>query len=352
MLALLASAVAAEDDATSEVKRLASEGKKPEAVRLAGDWLAQAQKRDDVVAEESAWRALRDIALSGDEYRGACAEVMKLLDPKRNGAYVSAHLLALELVRISIRRGDDLHLAEAATILATPRKDGGACAPVLKDLAAGVVAARRGEAADARLRAAFDVALKNGWLNLATYAGTELACAERKAGRESDALERLDGALRESGDRALLQLRRALAEDRIPERTIELGSGSVSAKGGKGGRGGSATQSPVGAAWGTLRNGKAVLTVKRGARDFEIEPRFPGAPKGKQAPGPGVQHWDGGGITLSFYDHGVALAMVDLTGRRGQPGDSSEPQSWPSYYPLAPGETWSLTREGTVSVRK
>jgi len=339
-------------ESEAEVKRLAAEGKTLEAVQLAGAWVAEAQKRGDLIEEGAAFAALRGIPLTGVTYCDACAELIKLLDSKRNGAYVSAHFLALEIVRMAIRNNDDLRLADALVVLTKPRKEGGACATVLEDLLRGVVAARKGETNDARLRAAFEAALMYGWLNLATYAGTELACAEKKAGRESDTLDRLDEALRASGDRALLQLRRALAEARIPERSIELGPGGVSAKGGRGGRGG-VKESPVGEAWEDFPKSKALITVKRGAKEFEIEPRFRGAPKGKQEPGPGVRHWDGGGITLSFYGKGVALTMIDLTGRRGQPGESSEPQSWQiSFYPLAPGETWSLTREGTVAIKK
>ncbi|MFI5402484.1 MAG: hypothetical protein ACHQ1G_06070, partial [Planctomycetota bacterium] len=236
-LALIASVAVADNDPAGQVRKLAGEGKKIEAVRLAGGWVADAQRRGDLLDEEKAWDALRGVPLDGAQYRDACAEVMKALDPKRNGAYVSAHLLALEIVRAAIREGDDRHLAEAAAVLATPRKGQGACAATLAALAKGVVAARKGEDGSAPLAGAFDGALKNGWLDLATYAGTELACAEKKRGREGDTLKRLDEALVKNDDRALLQLRNALAAKRIPESTVEMKPGGVAAAGGAGGAG-------------------------------------------------------------------------------------------------------------------
>ena len=349
-MALLAAVAAADNDPAAEVKRLAAEGKTVEAARFAGTWLADAQKRGNLLEEESAWKALRDVPLSSDAYRDACAEIMKSLDPKRNGAYLSANLLALELVRFSIRNNDDRHLADAAAVLAKHARGSGSFGSSLAHLAEGVAAARRGEKDAVRpLKDVFEWALLNGWLELAIQAGTEIACEEKKAGRDRDTLARLDKALKENGDRALLQLRRALAEARIPERTIELDPGSVSAKGGRGGKGG-ATESAVGAAWKTFPDSKPLLTVERGESGFEIKPRFAGTPKAQQALGSGVRYWDGGGITLSFHGPGVALAMVDLTGRRGQPGESSQPQPWQFFYLLADGETWSVTKEGVVSI--
>lgn len=355
-LALLAIVAAADNDPAAQVRKLAGEGKAIEAARFAGAWLADAQKRGDPLEEEAAWDALRGVPLDEAQYRDASAEVMKLLDPKRNGAYLSAHLLALEVLRAAIREGDDRHLAEAAAVLGAPRKDAGACAAALADLAKGVVAARKGEDASAALGAAFDAAMKGGWLDLATYAGTELACAQKKLGREGDALKRLDEALQANGDRSLLQLRNALAAKRIPESRVEMRPGSVSAAGGAGGAGlpgRAGAESPVGAAWKKQAATKALLKVRRGDKGFAMEPGFPGGKKDERAYKAGVHHWNDGGITLAFCGAGVGLVMIDLTGLNGQPGDSSQGGSpWEIFYLLAPGETWSVTKKGVVSVGK
>ncbi len=352
-LALFAALAGADNDPAAQVRKLAGEGQCIEAARLAGGWLADAQERDDVLREQAAYEALRGVRPDEAQYRDACAEVMKLLDPKRNGAFVSAHLLALELVRAAVREGDDRHLAEAAAVLAAPRKDAGACAAALADLAKGVVAARKGEDAAAPLGAAFDAAMKNGWLNLATYAGTELACIESKLGRDGGTLERLDEALLKSNDRSLLQLRNALATKRIPQSMVEMKAGSVSAAGGAGGAGGAAGQhdkSAVGAAWRKQAATKPLLKVRRGEEGFVMEPGFPGGKKAERAFKTGVLHWNDGGITLALCGPGVSLAMIDLRGLDGQPGDSAQAGPWDLFYLLAPGETWSVTKKGVVSV--
>lgn len=356
ILALVAAVAAGESDPAAQVKRLAADGKKTEAARLAGGWLADAQKRGDLLDEQAAWEALRDIQLDDAQYREACAEVMKLLDPKRNGAYLSAHLLAHELVRAAVREGDDRHVADASAVLSAPRKDAGSCNGALADLAAGVLAARKEqEDAAAHLMAAFDAALKNGWLDLAMYAGIEIACVDKKVGRASDTLKRLDDALKASKDPFLLRERNRLASKRIPEATFPVEDdgmeGGAGGAGGAGGSAGRAAESAVGAAWKKHPTTKGLLKVKRAGKGFEIEPQFAGAPKGTCGPKWGEHHWRSGGVTLSFYDAGVALRMVDPTGLDGIPGDGA-PGEWSVFYLLAPGETWSVTKKGVVSVGK
>jgi hypothetical protein len=306
-----------------------------------------------VLEEEAAWDALRDVRLDGAQYRDACAEMLRILDPKRNGAYLSAHLLALELVRAAIREGDDRHLADAAAALAVPRRDGGLCGAALAELAAGVLAARKGQPeAAAHLLASFDAALKNGWLDLAMHAGIEIACVDKTIGRDSGALKRLDEALKAKNDSYLLIERNRLASRRIPEATSPVDPGGMAGgawgAGGAGGAGGS-TQSAVGAAWKKHPPTRALLEVKRAGKGFEMKPLFPGAAKGMCESKWGEHHWNGGGITLAFYDQGVALRMIDPTGRNGQPGDGA-PRHWSVFYLLAPGETWSVTKKGVVSV--
>jgi hypothetical protein len=44
--------------------------------------------------------------------------------------------------------------------------------------------------------------------------------------------------------------------------------------------------------------------------------------------------------------------MIDLRGLDGQPGDSSQAGEWDLLYLLAPGEAWSVTKQGVVSVKR
>jgi hypothetical protein len=66
----------------------------------------------------------------------------------------------------------------------------------------------------------------------------------------------------------------------------------------------------------------------------------------------GEKHANRGGVTLAFSGRGVALRMLDLVGNRGQPGESSEAGSVRAYYLLAEGETWSVSKEGIVTISR
>ena len=65
----------------------------------------------------------------------------------------------------------------------------------------------------------------------------------------------------------------------------------------------------------------------------------------------GVKHAENGGVTLSFWDGGVRLTMVDMEGRKGQPGEASQPDHLALFCPLAIGETWGVNKKGEVTVK-
>ena len=67
--------------------------------------------------------------------------------------------------------------------------------------------------------------------------------------------------------------------------------------------------------------------------------------------GTGVKHVDDGGITIAYFDRGVALRMLDLVGNKGQPGESTHPAPFQFFTPLAKGETWGITKAGTIIVK-
>ena len=66
LVLLLAAGAAADNDPAGQIRKLASEGKSLEAVRLAGAWVADAQKRGDLLDEENAWKTLRSKAGGGE----------------------------------------------------------------------------------------------------------------------------------------------------------------------------------------------------------------------------------------------------------------------------------------------
>ena len=128
--------------------------------------------------------------------------------------------------------------------------------------------------------------------------------------------------------------------------------GSASAAGGRGGAGGAAggrDVSKVGEASKKLSGKKPFVTVRRSDGGYLIRQSFDKDFEAEQPTEHGVKHHDNGGITLSFWDGGVRLAMVDLIGRNGQPGESSERGSFVFFDPVARGHVWGVTKDGSVT---
>jgi hypothetical protein len=128
------------------------------------------------------------------------------------------------------------------------------------------------------------------------------------------------------------------------------GRGGAGGAGGAGGRAGEEPVSPLGTALRKTPRGKPLATVARTGIGFELrvswDPKFRGIHERQD----GVKHMDEGGLTLSFADWSVGVAMVDPVGTRGQPGEGSHPRPGRAFYRLAPGETFALLKEGAVQV--
>ncbi|MHC4934210.1 MAG: hypothetical protein ACYTGV_18725, partial [Planctomycetota bacterium] len=116
------------------------------------------------------------------------------------------------------------------------------------------------------------------------------------------------------------------------------------------GRAGSAGLSGVGDALESYPRKKALVTVRRTKKGFQIREGFGPKFRKTQAYGPGVRHYGHEGVTYSFWGHAVALTTVDPTGRSGQPGGSSHRGPLRAFYHLGEGETWGVTRQGIVTV--
>ena len=61
---------------------------------------------------------------------------------------------------------------------------------------------------------------------------------------------------------------------------------------------------------------------------------------------------EAGGLILMFEGRGVGLHAVDLEGKVPRPGDGARDTSFRAIYLLAPAETWTLRKDGTVTVTK
>jgi len=358
-------ALLAEAEAQVQAKDLAA------AAVSFGQAAAAAHKANDLLLEQEVAEKL-DRPLSRME-PAAVAALLKCLDPARSGAFVSAHAIATDLLLAATARADYAQVDAAAAVLAKHEKspNPGKCPPFVTRYAEGLkaLAAKKEKDAAAVLDKALDGFVKNGWLDLATSAGTELAAVRLRLGDEAGAAAAIGAvasACGEGTDPALLREWRSLVEKRLRgappavltayEKAIApiAGGSSAGAAGGAGGAGASAgapAKSKVGAAWESLDSKKPFVTVARTKAGFRVREGFDAKFVADRPPAPGLGYQVDGGVTMAFAGNAVALRMIDPTGRRGQPGESSEPSTsgW-AFYRLAEGESYGLAKSGVVSV--
>ena len=245
-------------------------------------------------------------------------------------------------------------------------------ATAMVDYAAGLLAVAGGDPAGAvdALQSPLDVMSKQGWAEPGVYIAVELAAACVAAERADEAVAALATAgdlLKSCGDRAIAQNFRAVATTRLegaPEKELAAyeaamepfsGGGSVSAAGGAGAPGGNAGGvdiSKIGRAWKKLSSKKPFLTVTRTQGGYLIRQTFDKDFRAEQPVQTGVKHHADGGITLSFWDGGVRLTMVDMRGLDGQPGESSERGAFVFFDPIPRGYSWCVTKKGRVTQTK
>ena len=358
---------------------LAKSGQVVEAAAAYGVELAAAQKQKDLAWQERVARSMASTLFpptgaagtERDAYARSLRAVMLALDARRNHAFCSAGQLAHALLLEATRTGDTAYVEEAATVCAQHAKISkvGPFAAAMVDYAAGLLDVAAGNHANAvpQLESALGVTAEQGWAWPAVHVATELAAACVAAGQDdgaAGALAQAGAVLKDSGDTAVAQRFRMLVQARLegaPEAVQKAweaalepfsGGGSVSAAGGRGGAGGSpggVDVSKVGRAWKKLSGKKPFVTVTRGADGYVIRQAFDKRFEAEQPTGSGVKHHDDGGITLSFWDGGVRLHMVDMEGRQGQPGEASEPGPFVFFDPVARGYVWGVTKAGLVS---
>ena len=363
----------------AEAEALAKNGKTVEAAAVYGAELAAAQKKKDLAWQERVARSMQS-TLSGasatgadqrDAYARSLQTFMLALDSRRNHAFLSAGKLAHELLFEATRTGNTAYVEEAAKVCAQHAKISkvGPFAGAMVDYATGLLAVAAGEheSAIGALQKALAVTSTEGWAEPTVHIATELATVGVAAGQEdvaTAALGKAGAVLKDSGDRAIAQHLRALVTARLdgaPEKVLAAyeaawepfsSGGSVSAAGGSGGAGapgGGSNVSKVGEAWKKLSGKKPFVTVRRFDGGYLIRQSFDKSFEAEQATEHGVKHHDNGGITLSFWDGGVRLTMVDMTGKNGQPGESSERGSFVFFDPVARGHVWGVTKDGIVT---
>jgi len=348
-----------------------------EAATLLGKALAKAQKKGDIVLQQELADAigselghLKASELPGAEgtYRDCCYTMMKLLAPKRAGVCLSAHHLACELLFQCVRGGDERYLKEAAALCVkfANGKNRGMHAKAVKMLAEGLVLARAGkhDKSYPLLTKALDLCIRNGWNTTTAFVAIEMQATLKALARKREAIKLTDkviASIDRTSDRNAAQLYREAWTTRLGDmpaevdaqiRKLDGGPGAAGAAGGAGGAGGSGGDglSAVGRKLRKFSARKPLVSAQLVAAGFDVRHFFDGH-KTTHDLAKGVTHQADGGVTLSFWGVGVRLAMVDPTGRNGQPGEGSAPSRWEFFYRLSRDETWSFNKRGEVSIR-
>jgi hypothetical protein len=356
----------------AEAAALAGAGKIVESAKAFGKAAALAHKANDVLAEQlvAAKFAATVLADSKGDPSDALAAVLGPLDPKRAGACVSARALAADLLFLATREGQTGHVAQAAKALAaaTAAPKSGKAVKAFAAYAKGLQAVASGKGADSiqPLTEALTLAASEDWVDVALHAGTELAVqavAAQRPEAATAALATVGKLFPPTVDRDQVQNWRKVVKNRLSAAPPEVmapyeeamkpfgGGTRVSSSGGQGGQGGKTPgqKSKLGRVWDGLSPTAAIASAKRVEDGFELT--FAPDGKMKQPLGPGLTVGDqGGGVMLVFHGRGVALAMLDLAGTAGQPGGTSFLPAGTPLYRLAQGETWSVSRQGIVSI--
>ena len=410
----LAAATAAAKDtpfsvALDDAKILARKGENLKAAERYGEAVALAQAASDLAAEETAADSLSDWfdglrpdpaqpvpdpaapkgttadtgspGPTGPTRAALLAAVMTKLDANRCGAFVSAPVLARNVLRLETETGDFSSVADAASVAAAHavKPSSGRAAAIVGKYAAGLRAVAEGkfDTAAALLDEAAADAGKLNFLDLEAHAATEAACAWIRAGKPDSAAASMAAsvvAFGQAPDRWKVDcwqhyadVRLAAAPDVVKKPLADFaaqfeGGRSASGAGGAGGAGGGSAnggsrakpRSAVAKILDTLGAGKAFVSVL--CKHDGMEMQWTTSAKHPLTPfDHGTRVANDGGVTLFVHDRSVALRMVDLRGLTGQPGDSgggAEPTAVRAFYLLAEGETWSVSKEGVVSISK
>jgi len=372
-------------DPLATAKAAAKAGDVLGAAKSFGAAIAAAQKAHDLVAESDAVAALEEWLEKLPEPAGASAPtttaapgpqhalvaLLGTLDPKRNGAFASAHAVAVAILAGATRTGEATGVAEAAAVLDAhaPTPKSGAAAPLLAMWAKGVAAARAGDAADAdkALEAAAKAFAGHGWTRLAALASVELAAVRAKVkddAKTAEALEIAAAGFGDAPDLVLVQQWIGASRARLagaseaalaPVARLDRAFGRVAPPSSNGGRGGDSlgpgARSDVAKYLDKVPPTAPIVEVKATNDGLVIRLPFRDAPT-KPIPFPHEQRpWeDRGGVTLELAGHAIAFHILDLIGSAAQPNDQHVPSRVRAFYPLAVGETWRVAKNGTVTV--
>ena len=334
--------------------------------------LAPIQAQDAAHWEKLQTTAKEQKSLASRGGVASIAAVMESLDPKESGAFVSAHLLAAEVLLRNTKSGAKLHVEAAARTLGkhARRPKVGKCAKALDKYGKGMLKLAKGEpkAAVVPLSQALDIFIRESWLRLAVHASTEL-CALQLSLEDPDGAKRtiakVSRLVTPKTDPDVIMAWRKLVKNRLGDAPagvlVDYHAAmkpfermSVSAAGGAGGAGapgGPARQSEVMRNLGKVKGKKPLFSVRRTQDGFLIRKGYDKKFKAVLPYKSGVVHHGEGGIVLSFCGYAVGLYRLDSLPGNGLPGNSSRPDWTQAFYHLADKETFSVTRSGKVLIQ-
>lgn len=328
----------------------------------ASDELAAAQERGYLAQVQKIVRKLR----ARDS--AALHALMMKLDAGRSGAFVSAHIIARNLLLDATRTGDSTYVADAAMVIGVhaKKKNISKCATAMKHYA-DALTAENAEAATAAMGKALYIMRSEGWTYLTMHAAVEFAARTRDGKKAAAAIEKVADLFPPDADPSLRSVFRGLVEKRLADAPKEVsdacahvmaphqGGMSASAaggKGGKGGAGGAGGLAKVGDALPRYSSRKPLVTIKRTPDGFEMREGFDKSYRHTQKRKHGIKYHNDGGVTIGFWGNAVALKMLDPSGLNGPPGESSAaPRAYLAYYFLARKETWGFTKTGVVVIK-
>ncbi len=389
LAAVAADAKESPESVLDDAKVLARKGDKGGAAARYGDAIAAAQAAGDLQAEAAAAESMSDYfddlertALAGvasttsdaPSIAQLLAAAMVRLDPTRNGAYVSAPALALSVLQRATAEGEFGSVPDAAKVaIAHAAKAGsGRAADVVAKYAEGMSAVASGhfDEATVPLRAALTESVESGWTHLSTHIATELAATWMRLGQPVEATSAITTAIAvlEHATRPIAAIAwSTMVDHRLPDApeavrkpvsdlVARLSQGGVSSSGvgGRGGAGLPAVAEPISEVGKLLRKlgkVKPFVSVTRTPKRFEVQFATQRDEKVPVEFPEMVAYADAGGVWLAFHHQSVALHMVDLVGNRGGPGTRTWPNVTRAFILLAEGETWSVSKEGIVTVR-
>ncbi|MGE0193217.1 MAG: hypothetical protein AB7T63_14375, partial [Planctomycetota bacterium] len=239
------------------------------------------------------------------------------------------------------------------------------------DYADGLAAVGAGqpEQAGKRFGPVWTSAKKHDWTLFACHVGVEYvaALAATDASKAQSQLESFAAWYLEpsrsglrGGSNGWVAARMKALPGELPaqwQTLLEAAPSAGGSAGAAGGAGGNAVrpgaQTRVAEVLERAKSSTVLAEVTRGSDGFEIRYPFERAFRQSAEPnkGVGVDHKAEFGITLAIGHAGVRLAMLDLVGNKGQPGGASMPKPFQPLFELAPGETWTLKADGSVTIK-